>query len=140
MQRVHLINQNESIEKVSVIYGIDSNKIKLSNKKINGSSYFSLSGYDDGIYLLENYHAPFVFTVKNESHNELVSAGYDLKTAQISEDDVLLLQLAQGQKHIVRPLEKLEHIANFYHTPKSEIIKRNHLKTEKLYIGQILWI
>lgn len=140
MQRIHLIKQQESIKKVSVLYNVDVYRIKQGSRKIDGREFYVLNGYDDGIYIIENYNKPFIFKVENQTKQQLSAMGYEISDSEIEQEDIVLLSAKKGKKHIVRPLEKLDDIANFYAIPKTEIVNRNNLKTEKLYIGQILWI
>lgn len=140
MQKVHLIKKQESSRKVAVLYNIDLSSIKRPFRKIDGHNYYTLGGYDDGIYLIENYNQPFILRVGNQTAEQLISLGYEISEDKIEKEDVVLLSYKNGTKHVVRPLEKLQEIANHYSTPINDIIKQNNLKTEKLFIGQILWI
>jgi len=140
MQKIYLIKQQESASKVAVLYNMNVHQIKQGSRKIEGHNFYALSGYDDGIYIIENYNQPFILRVQNQTKEQLTALGYEISQNEINKDDVVLLSLKNGKRHIVRPLEKLQEIANRYSVSINDIIKQNNLKTEKLYIGQILWV
>lgn len=48
--------------------------------------------------------------------------------------------LTNSEKHIVKPLDTVYSIAKQYNKTMEEIIKKNNLKTDKLFIGQIIEI
>jgi len=141
MQRIYLLRENEPIEKIAKIYSKDPQDISHSTKKLLGYNYAILEDGEDDIVLIENYCPPRIHKVTSEDTKEiLLSQGYEISKETIEEDDIILLTKIEGKKHIVKPLETLDNIANSYFMDKLDIIKRNKLKTEKLFIGQILWI
>ena len=141
MQRIYLLKQNESIEKLSKIYNQDPNSIKVCKDKIFGYEYAILNDGTSDIQVIENYYPPIIYKVTEDDTKESLQAqGYELSQNKIEPGDIILLKKIEGKKHIVKPLETLENIANMYFMEKMDIIKRNNLKTEKLFIGQILWI
>ena len=86
------------------------------------------------IILIENYHPPRIYKVlESDTKESILSKGYEFQNEQIEENDIILLTKIEGKKHIVRPLETLENIANSYFIDKADIINRNNLKTEKLF-------
>lgn len=141
MQRIYLIKQNESIEKIAKINSLDPKKIKICQEKILGYPYAILNDDPSDIQLIENYYPPILYKVTEEDTKESLQAeGYELSKEDIEPGDIILLTKIEGKKHIVKPLESLEDISKMYFMDKLDIIQRNNLKTEKLFIGQILWI
>jgi len=93
------------------------------------------------IQLIENYYPPILYKVTEEDTKESLQAeGYELSKEDIEPGDIIMLTKIEGKKHIVKPLESLDDISKMYFMDKLDIIQRNNLKTEKLFIGQILWI
>ncbi len=48
------------------------------------------------------------------------------------------IKLNDFQTHVVKPMETIKKLAEQYNTTEQELQKWNNLKTEKLFIGQIL--
>ena len=141
MQKIYLLRENEPLEKIAKIFNQELSSIKKSANKILGYNYAILEDGANDIILIENYHPPRIYKVlEGDTKESILSKGYEFQNEQIEENDIILLTKIEGKKHIVRPLDTLENIANSYFIDKSDIIKRNNLKTEKLFIGQILWI
>ena len=141
MQKIYLLRENESPEKIAKITGYELNKISIQSSKILGKSYAILEDGTADIILIENYFPPRLHKVQDgETKEYFQSLGYEISKENIKENDIILLTKIEGKKHIVKPLETLENIANQYYTSMQDLIKRNNLKTDKLFIGQILWI
>ena len=141
MQKVYLLKQNESLEKIAKIYQKNPKDLILSSKKLLNYNYVILENGTDDIILMDNYTPPRIHRVLEDDTKESLQAkGFELSKEQIEVDDIILLSKLEGKKHIVKPLETLDNIAYMYFTDKQDIINRNGLKTEKLFIGQILWI
>ena len=141
MQKIYLLRENEPLEKIAKIFNQESSSIRKSPNKILGYNYAILEDGASDIILIENYHPPRIYKVlESDTKESILSKGYEFQNEQIEENDIILLTKIEGKKHIVRPLETLENIANSYFIDKADIINRNNLKTEKLFIGQILWV
>ena len=54
--------------------------------------------------------------------------------------DIVLIKRKVGKQHVVAPMETLEDIANENNTTVECIVSENNLKTNKLFIGQKLWL
>lgn len=143
MQKVYLLKENEAKEKVAKICNIKSDNIKFnSNQKLLGYDYAIIKDGDDDFQIIENYFVPRIYKLKeNETIESLQALGYEISPSEnISSNDIVILSKVNGKRHIVKPLENLNDIASMYYTDINEIIRRNNLKSNKLFIGQILYI
>lgn len=140
MQKVHILENNESKEKIAYYYSLDASQVVQGKDKIMDKKYVVLEQGCENVKLIKNYFPPFVYFVKTlECKDKIKSAGFSVKDdAEVG--DILLLQKNQGIKHVVKPMETLDDIAKSYQTQSKEIIEQNQLKTDRLFIGQILWI
>ena len=72
---------------------------------------------------------------------DIMSRGYEIVGANgCEEGDILLIHKPKSIRYTVSPLDKLEDIAKKYGISKYDIMSSNNLNTDKLFVGQILWI
>ena len=76
----------------------------------------------------------------NESLLDIVSRGFKTDVVSVSSGDEIILTKPKSIRYVVSPLETLQDIAFKFGVTTSDIIQNNDLKTEKLFVGQILWI
>lgn len=143
MQIVYLLKENEPKEKVAKICNVKPETLKFNNEnKILGYNYVIVKDGDEDFQIINNYFVPKIYEIKEDDSLESLQAlGYEIvPNEKVNANDIVLLNKISGKRHIVKPLEKLNDIANMYYTSVNEIIKRNNLKSDKLFIGQILYI
>lgn len=140
MREIYLLNEGDSIKKFKTQLNLD--ELKEENDKINGQRYMvSKSGSDD-ITIVKNYLPMYVYRVKkDDNYLDMLSRGFKIECGEnIQENDLIVLKKPRSIKHTVTPLENLNSIASIYGIDKNDIIVNNKLKSEKLFVGQILWI
>ena len=141
MKEIYLINQGDSIDKIKYEYGINENLV-LSNNRIFGYKYVEIKSGNDEIILVKNYLPYYTYKVqKNESILDILARGYKLDNVDtIKNGDTLILSRPKSIRYVVKPLEKIEDIANKFGIDVDYIKHTNDLKSNKLFVGQILWI
>jgi len=141
MKEVCLLNQGENLKKI--VYSLNL-KIDLSVKEeklLDGHRCIVLKEGSDDIVIVRNYNPYFVKKISNdETMLDIYAQGYDLIGAGEYNNDYVILNKTSGIKYCVKPLESLEDISHKFGVSKDNIIQTNSLKSEKLFIGQILII
>ncbi len=140
MREVCLLNKGDSVDKVKYEYNLDV-AIASSDKIIN-QSYVALSNGAKDVIVVRNYHPFYVYKVKNgENIFDIMSRGFDVgNVSQVEEGDIIILSRPKSIRYIVKPLENIADLANRFGVTKQYLMEVNKLTTEKLFIGQILWI
>ena len=140
MREIYLLNNGDSIKKIE--YELNMNNIKLANDNVFGHKYAILSDGLDDIILVKNYLPSYVYKVKSEdNYLDILARGFKLDTNKtLNTDDIIILKKPKSIRYIVSPLENLEDIAYKFGINKEDIKINNNLQTEKLFVGQILWI
>ncbi len=140
MQKIHLIERNESAKKVAHLYKTNSDVIFEGTGSVLGKKYFVLKDGDEDIKVIENYNTYEVVKAKSRDFlDELKGANFEFNE-KVEVGNFLLIKKSGEILHSVMPLEKLGDIAKKYSVSVASIINDNNLKTEKLFIGQILRI
>ena len=143
MQIVYLLKENEPKEKVAKICNVKTETLQFNNEnKIIGYNYEIVKDSDEDFQIINNYFVPKIYEIKEDDSLESLQAlGYEIiPNEKVNANDIVLLNKISGKRHVVKPLEKLNDIANMYYTSVNKIIKRNNLNSDKLFIGQILYI
>jgi len=138
MKEIYLVKAGESI---GVISNLDQNQI--NKDKELGFDYVEINSGADDIVLVKNYRPYYVYTFKNNDNlNTIRARGFEIlcEDNDITPNDKIILTKPRSIRHIVSPMETLEIISDRYNIDKQEIIRANNLKSEKLFIGQILWV
>jgi len=140
MKEVCFINKGENINKFRYLY--NNNLLKLSDDKLFNNNYLTVKDGSDEIIIVKNYLPYFIYNIsKKDNVLDIMARGFNVDSSrEICENDVVVLTKPHQLKHIVKPLENLDKIANIYSITKDEIIKLNGLQTDKVFVGQILWI
>lgn len=94
--------------------------------------------YDDelGYYKVIKEGINDIIIVRNMEYKEMKLK--DISIMGNINEEYIIETKTNYQKHVVKPLESIQNIANKYNTSVNEIISKNQLKTERLFIGQIL--
>ncbi|MBE5758150.1 MAG: LysM peptidoglycan-binding domain-containing protein [Clostridiales bacterium] len=140
MKEICIINNGENINKIKYMY--NDNTLKQSNNKIKGFNYVELKSGSDDIIVVKNYRPYFIYKMKDgETLLDIVAKGFNVDNGDnVVANDIVILSKPNSLRHVVKPLETLEKIASKYNILKVDIMTTNNLKTDKLFVGQILWI
>ncbi len=142
MREVYLLNAGDTIDKVK--YDCGEGEYYLGDDKILNKKYMVLKSGSDDVTVVRNYSPLFFSELKeNQTILDIMSKGFDIVASQSTEveaGDMLLLTRPRSVRYIVSPLENLDSIASKFGVDKSTIIASNNLKSDKLFVGQILWI
>lgn len=141
MKEIYLLNKGDSINKIN--YEFKTNKkIEKSNNKVFDYDYAVLNEGNDDIIVVKNYLPVYEYRIKkNESILDLLARGVEVNNVtDIRENDLVILSKPKSIRYVVKPLEKLDNISNKFGLDKEYIIETNKLQSDKLFVGQILWL
>lgn len=140
MKEICFINNGENINKFKYLY--NKYDLEVSNEKLFNNYFTVVKDGDDDIIIVKNYSPIYLYNFnKNDSVLDLMARGFNvLLDKEVCENELVVLTKQTNLKHIVKPLENLDKIANKYCIAKEEIIAMNNLKGENVFVGQILWI
>lgn len=142
MKEIVILNKGDNINKLSMSIGCLKN-LHLSTEKILGYRYVEVSDGEDDIVVIRNYQPFFVKTIdENNTLLDIYARGYNVigGDSNLQTNDIVVVKKIEGLKYTVSPLEKIDDIAHKLGVDKKEIIDKNALKTEKLFVGQVLII
>ena len=138
MKKVCFVNNGENLDKIAFKLNIDTKDKMVISNTLLGYRYFILNDGNDDIIAVENYKPCFIRKIDDqETLLDIYALGYDI-IGDIG--DVVVIQEPSGVKYSVKPLDTLDKISQLFGTNKKDIIENNSLKTEKLFIGQMLII
>lgn len=142
MREVYLLNAGDTMDKVK--YDCGEGEYHLGEDKILNKKYMVLMSGSDDVTIIRNY-SPLIISrlSKKQTILDIMSNGFDIVASQsldINAGDMLLLSRPRSVRYVVSPLEKLDSIAQKFGVDKVTIIESNNLKSDKLFVGQILWI
>ena len=109
-------------------------EIKLLRNMEDGCSYDN----ELGAYKVVKSGLDDIVILRNYKYKELKQV--EIFTFDNSCEEYRVVEVENYDTHIVKPLENLNSIAEKYCTSVDELKKINNLKTDKLFIGQILKI
>lgn len=142
MREVYLLNEGDTLEKVKYDFG--DGGYYMGEDKILGKKYMVLNGGSDDITVIRNYMPLYISHLKeNQTVLDIMSKGFNIVASQskdIEAGDMLILNRPKSVRYVVSPLETLDTISSKFGVEKSTIMSSNNLKTDKLFVGQILWI
>lgn len=126
---------SKGIGYVTQITGV--NDEVLNKDKLEGKDCVYVKRKDAGVHILKNYPKDIELVIDKEDNIEDVKKEYNLK-GNIEIGDAFILHA--NEKYIVKPLDTLDKIATILGVNREYIIEKNKLKTDKLFVGQILLI
>ena len=140
MKEIYMLNKGDSVDKVKYEYNVSDGKV-IDNKKF-GFKYTELNAGLDDIVIVKNYLPHYEYIVnKNETVMDILSRGFKMENSEmINEGDIVVIHKPKSIRYITKPLEKIDDIANKFGIDKNYIMQVNNLSTDKLFVGQILWI
>ena len=135
MNRICLINKGETIEKIQYLYNIDW--ARDTNKDNLLGEYVILEGdLESDISIVENYQPYYIKDNTIENINTFKNIRYKINDC----GNLIVANKECGIKYSVKPMETIMDIARKFNIAKEEIVKRNKLSSDNLFIGQILVI
>lgn len=140
MKEICVINQGENLKKIEYNMGIFINKSSIQEMNIRGMRSVILNEGQNNIIVVRNYN-PYI--IKKQKKEETLLDIYAKGFVVIGDNeycDEIVIQKSIGVKYNVKPLEKIGDIARKFDVSKDYIMDTNNLKTEKLFIGQVLVI
>ncbi len=138
MQEIYLLREGESIDALSI--GQHPKTIK-SDRKIFGYRYMVIQSGNDDVYFVRNYYPLYEYTIKdNETILDIMARGYNANDNGEKAGDTIILSKPTANRYVVQPMDTIQSIASKYCVDVKYIVDINHLKSTKLFIGQILWI
>lgn len=140
MREIYLLNKGDSVDKIKYELGVKD--IKISEEKIFGYNYAEIEKGAEDVTIVKNYLPIFSYTVKpDDNYLDILARGFKLDNiTQVNSGDTVILSKPRSIRYVVSPLETLDEIALKFGVTKVDIMKINGMKTEKLFVGQILWI
>lgn len=141
MKEIYLLNKGDSVGKLQ--YELNTIKqFQVSNNKVLEHSFVTLEEGNDDIVVVRNYTPYIEYKMKkNETLMDIMARGFEVGGASFAdENDCLILSKPRSIRYVVQPLERLSDIANKFNMQKEYIMEINNLNTDKLFVGQILWL
>lgn len=126
---------SKGVEYITQVLGFE--KEKLIKTTIDGQECVMVDRETSGVSVLKNYPKDIVVTVDKDDNIEELKKEYNIK-GNVEIGDSYIFR--SSEKYIVKPLDTFDKIVSSLGVSKEYIIQKNHLKTEKLFVGQILLI
>lgn len=139
MKEVCILNQGDSIDKIRYEY----NECNLGEIcKIMGFNAVELSSGRDDIIIVKNYFPYFVYKInQDESILDILARGFDCGgVVDARPNDTIVISKPRSIRYTVKPLENIYEISNKVGVSVEQIKVSNNLISDKLFVGQILWI
>lgn len=133
--QIYYLN-SKGLKYISQVCGVDTKKIEELNKE-NDKNFVYVPNADSGVYVVGNFNKEKLISVDNDDNISELKKQYNLK-GDIQAGDVFLVN--NTEKYVVQPLDTMEKICEKLGIDESYIIEKNNLKTDKLFIGQILMV
>lgn len=134
MQKYYL--NNKSIDYVCETLNLDVQKVKDLNKQSN-NNFIYLPNKSSGVTVLNNYPKDVLVVVDKEDNIKELKDKYKIK-GELSVGDAFIVN--STEKYIVKPLDTFDKIVKMLGVSKEYLISKNNLKTDKVFVGQILII
>lgn len=140
MQILYTINKRDDIN----IYNKKYNQKKEENDLIENKwgKFYNIENGSNDFYYVKNYNLTKILKIKD--YDEILSLknmGFEIDYDEdFYNQNYVSISKVHDIRHVVKPLETLYGIAQIYGIDKNQIIFNNKLKSEKLFIGQILFI
>lgn len=93
------------------------------------------------VYLVENAKKDFIYKIQKTDTQETLRKKFGNRNfGYIYAGKCIYIASSNALKYVVKPLDTLDKVCEKFHMNKDNIIKVNHLKTERLFVGQKLII
>lgn len=141
MKEICFVNKGENIKKLGYLLGVSDNS-QIAQDKILDNRYIELQNGTNDIICVRNYLPYYIKTISEDNTLlDIYASGYEVVgNNNVSLGDKVVIRRITGVRYVVKPMEKLDEIAGNLDVDKQTIIDNNNLKTDKLFVGQILII
>jgi hypothetical protein len=133
MNRICLINKGETIGKIQYLYNINS-AVNINKDNFLGEFVVLEGDSKSDISIVANYQPYYITDNTIENINALENMGYKINNC----GSLIVANKECGIKYSVKPMETIVDIARKFNITKEEIVERNKLASDNLFIGQIL--
>lgn len=140
MKEICILNRGDNVNKINFALGLKGD-LKESRDKILGYRYVRISEGGDDIVCVRNYQPYFIRKIdENNTLLDIYASGFGVVGGDngITLSDDVVVKKLDGLRYTVSPMEKIEDIAFKLGVTKQEIMEKNGLLTEKLFVGQVL--
>ena len=139
MKIIYNVEKFDTLQKIAEKFSVSAEKIKQLNNISNElPKVIEIPNNSVDFEVVANLNREFLFKGDyNLVKNSLNKLGFHSKN---SNSDVHLFKKTQSNIYVVGVLDNLNAICNKFKLDKNDIIAKNNLKSEKLFIGQILKI
>ena len=140
MREIYLMNKGDTLDKIKYELGVDN--ITISDEKVFGYKFAEIERGSDDVTIVKNYLPLFSYIVENDdNYLDILARGFKIDSAkEVITGDTIILSKPRSIRYVVSPLETLDEIALKFGVSKINIMQNNSMRTEKLFVGQILWI
>lgn len=133
--QIYYLN-SKGIKYISQICGESVEKIKELNRE-NDKNYVFVPNKESGVSVICNFNKDLLIKVDADDDISALKKTYNLKN-NVEVGDMFIVN--QNEKYVVKPLDTMDKIAEKLGVSKEYIISKNNLKTDKVFVGQILII
>ncbi len=139
MKIIYNVEKFDTLQKIAEKFSVSAEKIKQLNNISNElPKVIEIPNNSVDFEVVANLNREFLFKGDYSLvKNSLSKLGFHSKN---SNSDVHLFKKTQSNIYVVGVLDNLNAICNKFKLDKNDIIAKNNLKSEKLFIGQILKI
>lgn len=138
MKEVCLINCGENRRKAGYISGLSYDMMQGEEQTINGLRSVVVNSGSGDITIVRNYRPLFAFDTQKIALMDIYAMGYTIDGSE--NERWVVASRQEGIKYIVHPLEQLSDIAKKFDVTERYIMDANNLKTNRLFVGQVLYV
>ena len=141
MKEIYMLNKGDSIDKIKYEYNNNNIKEIFENEKFS-FRYAEIESGTDDILIVRNYLPYYKYIIKpKDTIMDIMSRGFKVQSLNVLEvGDIVILNKPKSIRYVTKPLEKMSDIAKKFGISKEYLMQVNNLNTDKLFVGQILWI
>ncbi|MBQ7351938.1 MAG: LysM peptidoglycan-binding domain-containing protein [Clostridia bacterium] len=143
MKEICIINKGDNLKKIAMDYGLTIDNVSNINLDSDWHfQYIDLNNNTDEITLVKNYNCVYLRKIRDgEGVLDVYASGLEpFADSSIIQGEMAVLSKPQGFRYSVKPLDTLEKIAKTYGVLEDDIIQKNGLTSNKIFVGQILLI
>ncbi len=151
MKILHKVLRGETLEQIAQTYGCNVMELMkvndLTHENLNNVSILNIPKCESNFAVLKNFNKEVLVEVTSDNLNQLKQkckeVNCELSCAsvqQLQEGDKVILLNDQQKNYVVKPLDTLSQIARKFQLSEQELMQKNELKTNRLFIGQRLQV
>ena len=138
MNLIYYSSKFDTLESVASKFFVSADQLKVLNNLTNNNlpSILKIPQSKDDCFVIANLKREYVYFGNAESvKKQLNNIGLYCENPHMS---INLFKPKNEDVYVVNVLDNLDKICNKFNLNKTEVVLKNNLKTEKLFIGQIL--